>query len=72
MLVVPTAAVLYDEQNLPFVYVQVEPGKFAQRLVKLGAQQDDQIEILDGLKAGRSRRRRRAASSCSSPTAIGK
>ena len=26
VLVVPTAAVLYDEQNLPFVYVQVAPG----------------------------------------------
>ena len=52
VLVVPTAAVLYDEQNFPFVYVQVEPGKFAQRLVKLGGQQDDETEIVDGLKAG--------------------
>ena len=32
-LVVPTSAVLYDDENLPFVYVQVEPGKFAQRQV---------------------------------------
>ena len=52
VLVVPTAAVLYDEQNFPFVYVQVEPGKFAQRLVKIGGQQDDEIEILDGVKEG--------------------
>jgi membrane fusion protein, heavy metal efflux system len=51
-LVVPTTSVLYDEQNLPFVYVQVETGKFAQRQVKIGAQQMDQIEILDGLKEG--------------------
>ncbi len=52
MLVVPTAAVLYDEQNFPFVYVQVEPGKFAQRLVKIGGQQGDDTQIVDGLKAG--------------------
>ena len=31
-LVVPTTSVLYDDQNVPFVYVQVEPGKFAQTL----------------------------------------
>ena len=52
VLVVPTTAVLYDEQNFPFVYVQVETGKFAQRLVKLGGQQGDQTQIVDGLKAG--------------------
>jgi cobalt-zinc-cadmium efflux system membrane fusion protein len=52
VLVVPTTSMLYDEQNFPFVYVQVEPGKFAQRHVKIGAQQQDQIEILDGVKEG--------------------
>jgi cobalt-zinc-cadmium efflux system membrane fusion protein len=52
VLVVPTTAVLYDEQNFPFVYVQVETGKFAQRLVKLGGQQGDQTQIVDGLKVG--------------------
>ena len=51
-LSVPTTSVLYDEQNFPFVYVQVEPGKFAQRQVTLGAQQDDRIEVVDGLKEG--------------------
>jgi cobalt-zinc-cadmium efflux system membrane fusion protein len=51
VLSVPTAAVLYDDENLPFVYVRLEPGKFAQRSVKTGAQQGDQIEILDGLAA---------------------
>ena len=51
-LVVPTTSVLYDEQNFPFVYLQVETGKFAQRQVKIGAQQQDQIEILDGVKEG--------------------
>jgi cobalt-zinc-cadmium efflux system membrane fusion protein len=52
VLVVPTTAVLYDEQNFPFVYVQIETGRFGQRLVKIGGQQDDATEILDGLKAG--------------------
>ena len=33
VIAVPTTAVLYDEQNFPFVYVQVETGKFAQRHV---------------------------------------
>ena len=51
-LVVPTTAVLYDEQNFPFVYVQVEPGKFAQRLVTIGAQQGGDTQLLDGAKAG--------------------
>lgn len=49
VLAVPVGAVLYDEQNFPFVYVQVETGKFAQRLIKVGSQQGDQIEVLDGL-----------------------
>ncbi len=52
VLVVPTTAVLYDENNLPFVYVQVEPGKFGQRLVTLGSQQGDDTQILDGVKPG--------------------
>ncbi len=33
---VPTSAMLRDDENEPFVYVQVEPGKFAQRLVTIG------------------------------------
>ena len=52
VLAVPTAAVLYDEQNSPFVYVQVEPGKFAQRLVKIGGQRGEDTELLDGVAAG--------------------
>jgi len=51
VLVVPTTAVLYDEQNFPFVYVQVGAGQFAQRQVTLGSQQDNDTEILKGLQA---------------------
>jgi len=52
VLVVPTASVLYDEQNLPFVYVQVSAGRFAQRAVTIGGQQDDTTEILTGVTEG--------------------
>jgi cobalt-zinc-cadmium efflux system membrane fusion protein len=51
-LVAPTASVLYDEQNFPFVYVQVQPGQFAQRQVSIGGQRGDAIEITGGLKPG--------------------
>lgn len=49
-LVVPTSAVLYDSENLPFVYVEVEAGKFGQRSVTLGAQQNGMTEVTQGLK----------------------
>jgi cobalt-zinc-cadmium efflux system membrane fusion protein len=51
-LVVPTSAVLYDAENLPFVYVRVEPGKFAQRQVTLGLQQKGVTEVAQGVKDG--------------------
>ena len=49
-LVVPTSAVLNDSENLPFVYVEVEPGKFGQRSVTIGVQQNGMTEITQGLK----------------------
>jgi cobalt-zinc-cadmium efflux system membrane fusion protein len=52
IVVVPVAAVLRDAQNEPLVYVQSEPGKFAQRSVQIGATQNGQIEILNGLREG--------------------
>jgi cobalt-zinc-cadmium efflux system membrane fusion protein len=52
VLTIPTAAVLYDDENFPFVYLQVEPGKFGQRLVNVGTQQGDQVEVVSGLNAG--------------------
>lgn len=48
-LVIPTSAVLYDTENLPFVYVQVEPGRFAQRPIQLGALQGELTEVSKGL-----------------------
>jgi cobalt-zinc-cadmium efflux system membrane fusion protein len=52
VLTVPVAAVLYDDENFPFVYVQMDAGRFAQRSVTLGVQQDDRIEIASGLAEG--------------------
>jgi len=52
VLAVPTSAILRNDENLPFVYVQAAPGQFAQRLVNIGAQQGDETEIVSGSKQG--------------------
>jgi membrane fusion protein, heavy metal efflux system len=50
LMVVPVSAVLHDAQNEPMVYVAVQPNKFAQRLVTIGMQQGNEVEITSGLK----------------------
>ena len=52
VLAMPTSAILHNEENLPFVYVEVQPGKFAQRLVTAGVEQGDETEIVTGAKQG--------------------
>jgi cobalt-zinc-cadmium efflux system membrane fusion protein len=52
LLAVPTSAILRNDENLPFVYVEASPGQFGQRLVNVGAQQGDETEIVGGLKEG--------------------
>jgi len=52
VLSVPTSAILRNDENLPFVYVQAAPGQFGQRLVNLGAQQGNDTEIASGAKEG--------------------
>ena len=52
VIAVPLSAILRDEQNEPFVYVEVQPGRFARRQVTVGTQRDDSIEIRSGLKEG--------------------
>jgi cobalt-zinc-cadmium efflux system membrane fusion protein len=49
VMVVPVSAVLRDDKNEPMVYVEVEPGKFAQRSVTIGAQQNGMVAITGGL-----------------------
>lgn len=52
VLTVPVSAILRDTENLPIVYVEAAPGKFAQRVIDIGAQHDDQMEVVKGLKEG--------------------
>jgi cobalt-zinc-cadmium efflux system membrane fusion protein len=52
VLAAPTSAILRTDDNLPFVYVEVEPGKFAQRLVTIGIQQGNETELASGTKEG--------------------
>jgi membrane fusion protein, heavy metal efflux system len=49
---VPTSAVLRDEQNLPFVFVELPNGGFNRRQVTLGARVGDAFQVLTGLSAG--------------------
>jgi cobalt-zinc-cadmium efflux system membrane fusion protein len=52
VLAVPTSAILRTDDNLPFVYVEVEPAKFAQHLVTIGLQNGDETELASGAKEG--------------------
>jgi membrane fusion protein, heavy metal efflux system len=52
VLTVPTSAILRNDENLPFVYLESSEGKFAQRLINIGAEQGDETEIVTGLKIG--------------------
>jgi membrane fusion protein, heavy metal efflux system len=49
---IPTSAVLRDEQNLPFVFVELPSGGFNRRQVTLGARVGDAFQVLTGLSAG--------------------
>lgn len=51
-VVVPAAAVLRDSDNMPFVYVQKQPGLFARQHVDLGDQVGDEYAIHKGLAGG--------------------
>ena len=51
-MLVPTSAILRDDENLPFVYVAQPDGAFARAHVTLGYRFDDQYEITEGLKQG--------------------
>jgi membrane fusion protein, heavy metal efflux system len=51
-LLAPVSAILRDDQNLPFVFVDDGNGGFGRRPVELGARVGDRQEILSGLEAG--------------------
>jgi cobalt-zinc-cadmium efflux system membrane fusion protein len=51
-ILLPVSAVLRDENNLPFVFVQLPAGGFERRQVTLGSRVNDQYEVSAGLKDG--------------------
>lgn len=51
-IVVPDAAVLFNSENQPFIYVEAAPDQFGQRLVTLGERENGRTQILSGLKSG--------------------
>jgi membrane fusion protein, heavy metal efflux system len=51
-LLVPVSAVLRDDQDLPFVFVENADGSFARRRVTIGYRVGDRQEIATGLAAG--------------------
>jgi cobalt-zinc-cadmium efflux system membrane fusion protein len=51
-LLIPVAALLRDDENLPFVYVSRPDGSFARQHVTQGYRAGDQYDITAGLKAG--------------------
>ena len=51
-LLIPVSAVLRDDDNLPFVFVETADGSFARRTVTLGNRIGDRYEVREGLKEG--------------------
>ena len=53
-ITVPDAAILRNNENQPFVYVEQSgrPGQFAQRLVSIGDSQGGKTLVLSGLQVG--------------------
>ena len=49
---VPTAAVLRNAENEPFVYTLVGQNQFAMRNVTIGQTSDENIQITSGLSQG--------------------
>ncbi len=52
VLSVLSSAVLFDADNLPFVYVQTDSDTFGQRMITTGVQQNNRFEVVAGLKEG--------------------
>lgn len=51
-VLVPVSAVLRDDENLPFLFVQTSPGHYLRRRISLGQRTDDRYEVTDGLAGG--------------------
>ena len=51
-LQIPDSAVLRDDQNMPYVYLQTGNAQFARRMVNVGESLSGKTQILSGLQAG--------------------
>jgi cobalt-zinc-cadmium efflux system membrane fusion protein len=51
-LVIPDAAVLRDDQNMPYVYVETANSQFARRVVTLGESLAGKTQVASGLQVG--------------------
>jgi cobalt-zinc-cadmium efflux system membrane fusion protein len=51
-MLIPAAAVLRDDDNLPFVFVEKTPGYYERRRVTLGIHVGNRYDITSGLAAG--------------------
>jgi len=51
-IAVPDAAVLRDDENLPFVYVESGTNQFGRRSVRIGESTNGETQVLSGLSAG--------------------
>jgi cobalt-zinc-cadmium efflux system membrane fusion protein len=51
-MLIPVSAVLRDDDNLPFVFVETAGGTFTRRTVTLGNRVGDRYEVTAGLKEG--------------------
>ena len=51
-LTVPSAAVLRDSENLPFVYLAAPNNQFARQPISIGESAEGQIQVTKGLAAG--------------------
>jgi cobalt-zinc-cadmium efflux system membrane fusion protein len=51
-LLIPVSAVLRDDENLPFVYIEQPDGSFARRHVTLGYRDGNRFEIVTGIRTG--------------------
>jgi cobalt-zinc-cadmium efflux system membrane fusion protein len=51
-MLLPASAVLRDDENLPYVYVEGSGGAYRRRRVETGGGENGRIEIKNGLRAG--------------------
>jgi cobalt-zinc-cadmium efflux system membrane fusion protein len=51
-IAVPDAAVLRDDDNQPFVYVEMGPNQFGRRAIEIGGNEGGRTQILKGLSVG--------------------